>query len=305
VSDVLSWERDGADWPNREASRFVVASGLRWHFQQMGEGPVLLLLHGTGAATHTWRDLAPLLADRFTVIAPDLPGHGFTAPLETQRLSLPGMAAAVGDLLRTLGATPSLAVGHSAGAAVTARMTLDGHVDPAPIVCLNGALLPLRGLAGPFYAPLAKLLSFNPLVPRLFAMGAASSSAVDRMIRNTGSSVDARGLDLYGRLLRSPAHLAGALGMMANWDLNSLERELPRLGPRLVLVACGDDGAIPASEAFRVRDAAPGAEVIYLRKLGHLGHEERPQQFADLVIKAALASGVLPSRQENGLEPTV
>jgi magnesium chelatase accessory protein len=293
VSDALSWDRDGADWPNCEASRFVVASGLRWHFQQMGEGPILLLLHGTGAATHTWRDLAPLLASRFTVIAPDLPGHGFTAPLESKRLSLPGMAAAVGDLLGALAVTPSLVVGHSAGAAVAAQMTLDGYIEPTRIVCLNGALLPFRGLAGPFYAPLAKLLSLNPLVPRLFAMGATSSSAVDRMIRNTGSSIDARGLGLYGRLLRSPAHLAGALGMMANWDLNSLERELPTIGQRLVLVACGDDGAIPATEAFRTRDAAPGAEVIYLRKLGHLGHEERPQLFADIIVQAAVRSGVL------------
>jgi len=293
VSDVLSWERDGADWPNREASQFVVSSGLRWHLQRMGKGPVLLLLHGTGAATHTWRDLAPLLASRFTTIAPDLPGHGFTNPLDAKRLSLSGMATAVGDLLRTLELTPSLVVGHSAGAAVLARMALDGHIDPVRIVCLNGALLPFRGLAGPFYAPLAKLLALNPLVPRLFAMGATSPSAVDRLIRNTGSSVDATGRDLYRRLLRSPAHLAGALGMMANWDLASLERDLPRLGQRLALVACGEDGAIPATEAFRVRDAVPGAEVTYLRKLGHLGHEEQPHLFADLVISTATSTGVL------------
>lgn len=77
------WERDGADWPNRAASRFVTASGLTWHVQAMGapEAPVLLLLHGTGAATHSWAGLAPLLAARFRVIAPDLPGHGFTDPL--------------------------------------------------------------------------------------------------------------------------------------------------------------------------------------------------------------------------------
>jgi len=74
----LVWERDGRDWPNRDASRFVRAGGLRWHVQKTGTGPVLLLVHGTGAATHSWRELAPLLARRFTVIAPDLPGPGFT-----------------------------------------------------------------------------------------------------------------------------------------------------------------------------------------------------------------------------------
>lgn len=75
----MNWDHDGRDWPNREHSRFVEAAGLRWHVQQMGRGPVLLLLHGTGASTHSWRALMPLLAAEFTVVAPDLPGHGFTS----------------------------------------------------------------------------------------------------------------------------------------------------------------------------------------------------------------------------------
>ena len=72
------WQRAGLDWPNRHSSRFVEAGGIQWHVQEMGSGPVVLLLHGTGSATHTWGSLAPLLADDFRVLAPDLPGHGFT-----------------------------------------------------------------------------------------------------------------------------------------------------------------------------------------------------------------------------------
>ena len=59
----------------------------------MGDGPDLLLLHGSGAATHSWRDLAPLLARDFRVIAPDLPGHGFTETPGGDGLSLPGIGA--------------------------------------------------------------------------------------------------------------------------------------------------------------------------------------------------------------------
>ena len=78
----------GEDWPQPEPpAAFVLAGGLRWHVQVMGqEGgvdpaqrrPVILLLHGMGASTHSWRDLAPLLASGYTLVAPDLPGHGFT-----------------------------------------------------------------------------------------------------------------------------------------------------------------------------------------------------------------------------------
>eukprot|EP01035_Chromulina_nebulosa_P062926 gene62926-86075_t len=97
--DAPSWENDGRDWPNRIASRFLRAGGMRWHVQVMGTGPALLLVHGTGAATHSWRDLAPILAERFTVIAPDLPGHGFSDCPPAHLLSLPAMAQGLASLL--------------------------------------------------------------------------------------------------------------------------------------------------------------------------------------------------------------
>ena len=66
----------------------------------------MLLLHGTGAATHSWRGLAPLLATHFTLIAPDLPGHGFTQTPSDPGLSLPGMARLVAALLAELASRP-------------------------------------------------------------------------------------------------------------------------------------------------------------------------------------------------------
>ena len=63
TGDRSIWEVDGRDWPNRDSSRFVTAGGLRWHVQVAGTGPVVLLVHGTGAATHSGAP-APRLADR-------------------------------------------------------------------------------------------------------------------------------------------------------------------------------------------------------------------------------------------------
>lgn len=103
MSECLVWERDGHDWPNRESSRFVQAGGLRWHVQQLGRGPVMLLIHGTGAATHSWRDLAPLLAQSFTLVSADLPAHAFTETPPARGLSLPGMAASMASLVDALG----------------------------------------------------------------------------------------------------------------------------------------------------------------------------------------------------------
>lgn len=294
----LVWSSDGADWPNRDASAFVEAAGLRWHVQRMGEGPSLLLIHGTGAATHSWRELLPLLAEHFSVIAPDLPGHGFTQTPPSHRLSLPGMAADVGALLRKLEVKPQIAVGHSAGAAISARMCLAGRMAPRLLVALNGAFMPFGGVANHLFSPLANLLVMNPLVPRVFAWQASHAGTVERLIANTGSAIDQDGIALYRKLVRNPAHVAAALRMMANWKLEPLLHDLPRLTTTLVLVAAANDRSISPDVAQRVREILPGAVIERLSGLGHLAHEEQPQLIAQLVVKYARANAAEQAAEE-------
>ncbi len=283
MAAAMDWRTDGLDWPNRDASRFVEAAGLRWHLQRLGRGEPMLLLHGTGASSHSWRDLAPLLALRFDVIAPDLPGHGFTASPGAERLSLPGMAGAVTSLLAVLRVRPRWVVGHSAGAAVLARLCLDGSIAPQTLISLNGALLPLGGLLNPAFTPVTRLFVGNPVVPRLFAWQARHPHLLARILAQTGSRLDERGIELYRRLASRPAHVATALEMMARWDVRSLERELPRLATPLVLVSGGRDRMIPPSHAQSVRRLVPGARLVTLPDAGHLAHEECPQQVATLI----------------------
>ncbi len=279
----MNWDSDGKHWPNRDASRFILAGGLKWHVQQMGAGPAILLLHGTGAATHSWRDVLPRLAEKFTVIAVDLPGHGFSEALPTAQMSLPGMARATGDLLRALKIEPTLVVGHSAGAAILVRMCLDGQIKPHALVGLNGALLPLRGMAGVVFPPAAKLMAATSLVPRLFSWRAQDPAAIARLISSTGSKLDVAGAELYARLIRDPAHVAATLNMMAQWDLLPLERNLPQLKTSLILVVGLNDLTVPAAEANRVKKIVPEAKIITLAGLGHLAHEEQPDEIAGLI----------------------
>lgn len=286
MSDLV-WSRDGADWPNREASRFVEAARLKWHVQVMGEGPPLLLIHGTGAATHSWRGLMPILAQHFSVVAPDLPGHGFTQSPPAHRLSLPGMASDVTQLLRALEVKPEIVAGHSAGAAILARMCLDGRIAPRLLVSLNGAFMPFGGAAHRLLSPLTKLLVMNPLAPRVFAWQASNAGAVERLLQNTGSTIDPQGVALYRKLVSSPAHVAAALRMMANWRLEPLLHDLPRLVTTLLLVAAANDRSISPDVTRQVREIVSQAVIERIPGLGHLVHEEQPQIIADLIMKYA------------------
>jgi magnesium chelatase accessory protein len=282
----LNWDGDGKNWPNRDASQFVLAGGLRWHVQKTGTGPAIFLLHGTGAATHSWRALLPLLAKHFTVIAPDLPGHGFSEALPSSQMSLPGMARAAADLLRALKVKPALVVGHSAGAAILARMCLDAQIAPHALVSLNGAMLPLRGIPGVVFSPVAKLMAATSFVPRIFAWRAQDPSAIARLISSTGSKLDPEGTNFYTQLIRDPGHVAATLDMMAQWDLVPLERNLPQLPTSLTLVVGANDLTVAPTEANRVKALLPDAKIITLAGLGHLAHEEQPAEVAKIIIAA-------------------
>ena len=278
------WSVEGRDWPNRATSRFVDTGRMRWHVQQAGAGPVLLLLHGTGAATHSWRALLPLLAEHFTIIAPDLPGHGFTTGRPSGGLSMAGMARGVGDLLGKLDLAPDFIVGHSAGAAIGLRMVLDGLVEPKAVIGLNPALMPFPGLAAKLFPTLARMLFVNPFAPHIFAAMARGPGEAGRFLeRSTGSRIDAAGVDTYRRLFATSEHCAGAITMMAEWDLDSLSRDLPRVRVPVLLVQGEADAAIPLTS---VQDAAallPDSRIELMPDLGHLAHEERPEAVAALI----------------------
>lgn len=274
-------------WPNAQHSRFVEAGGLRWHVQQAGAGPPILLVHGTAGATHAWRDVLPRLAERYTVLAPDLSGHGFTTAPAAGRLTLAGMADDLAALLRTLGVAPVAVVGHSAGAAVLMRLHLNGALSEARLlVGLNAAVVPpaalYRALAGPW---LGALFS-GPTLARLVSEWASRGDAVATMLRGTGSRLDAEFVRLYAALVASPRHVQTALTMMAQWDLAPLLRDVWQLTVPTRFLAGAADRWIPAAQARQVAHYVPGARVEVLEGYGHLMHEEAGHDLAERLLHA-------------------
>lgn len=282
----LDWAKDGRDWPNHQASRFVDAAGMPWHVQVMGEGPALLLLHGTGSATHSWRDVMPKLAAHYTVVAMDLPGHAFTQPPTKNSLSLPGMAAAVAALLRTLKVEPVRAVGHSAGAAVIVRMAVERLFAPRDIISFNGAFFPVSGVAGQFFSPLARTFANATIVQKMFAR-MADRKAVERLLRDTGSRIDAEGIGLYQKLFSNEGHIAGTLGMMAAWDLHWVPQDLRNLPVPITLAYATGDRTIPPARAAEAAKLTPRASLVEIKGLGHLAHEEDPTGAAAIIADPA------------------
>ncbi len=300
VTQDLAHEPTDAGGTDERTRVTPVKPGLRvstrrvhWNVLRSGRGPAVLLLHGTGAAVHSWRGLAPCLARHFTVIAPDLPGHGDSEIREPAVICLAGMAGELAELMRSMDVSPAMIVGHSAGAAIAVRMALDGKVKPRGIVSINGAFVPYGGAAGGLLAPLAGLCAASGFVTRLVARQAASLSALERVIAGTGSRIDDEGLREYRAVLSKPSHVSATFAMMANWNLRSLKRDIGSLAVPLHLLAAANDKAVPPWQARWLAERCAGASVTPLPGLGHLAHEENPERVADLILADARKLGVL------------
>jgi magnesium chelatase accessory protein len=296
----LRWEVEGRDWPNRAASRFLTVGPVEWHVQQMGDGPVVVLLHGTGASSHSWRDVMPLLADNYTVIAPDLPGHGFTRGRPRGGVGLEGMATALGELLRALDTDPGLVVGHSAGVAIAMNyLHLQG--SSCPVVGFNPAIMPFPGLAARIFPAMAKMLFVNPLAPRIFARMARVPGETGRFLRRaTGSRIDGVGLNCYETLIGNARHCEGALAMMAEWNLEALARTLPEIVSPVLLLHPRGDSAVPLSSVEEAARLLPNCRLDSTGTLGHLAHEEDPRAAVEAIVDFALAHDLLAEKEAIG-----
>lgn len=287
----MKWERDGQDWPNRRASRFVASGAHVWHVQRMGRGPTILLIHGAGASTHSWRDVLPDLARDHDVIAVDLPGQGFSTLGSRARCSLEAMAKDLAGLLKSLKARPAALVGHSAGAPIMLRMALESAATPKAIVCLNGVFSPFCGVAGFMFPMTARLLAMNPFAGLAMSQMALHESGVRALISSTGSKLDDPGVDLYRRLIGDPAHMDATIAMMARWDVDPLLREVDGIDIPTLLVAGAQDTVTPPwiSRDFALR--LTSATVQVAPGFGHLYHEEAPAEAAE-AIRAHLRAAI-------------
>lgn len=265
------------DWPLSEAAHTAEISPYRWHLGLTGEGPDMLVLHGAGASAHSWVGLAPLLAQSHRLIIPDLPGHGLTRA-RGMRAGLDAMTADLEGLVTGMDAHPQVLLGHSAGGALA--LSLAQRLDPRPkaIIILNGALENFQGLAGVMFPIMAKMLALNPFAAPLLARSAQNPGAVDRVIQSTGTTLPPEALDPYRKLIADRRHVAGTLAMMAAWRLDGLSRQLPLIDLPVLFLHGAKDEAVRPDVARRAVARMPNARLDVLDGLGHLIHEEDPEQ---------------------------
>lgn len=271
----------------------VAALGRRWHLEVTGRGPVALLVHGTGASLESWRDVAPRLAERCTVVAVDLPGHGRTEAPADARLALDPMADDLAAMLRQQAIAPAFAVGHSAGVAVLLAMALRRPGALRLVVGFGAALVPPPWVYDTTFAPIANRVATTRAFARFAAFVARRRGVVDSLLRSTGSALSPERIAAYRATAGSSAHVRATLAMMANWDLRPLAERLPDLDIPVVLATGDRDEWTSVRQLAPVVARMPRASLAVIPNAGHLLHEEMPAFAAAFVLAAAERAGIV------------
>ena len=271
-------------WPLRELSQSVSAGKLDWHVQVAGsrhtlEGlakPVALLLHGTGSSAHSWAELLPVLAKTHWVIAPDLPGHGFTISHQSEQLSLILITHKLAELLRELGvAQIDSIVGHSAGATLGLQYSL---LYPAPkrILGLNPSLVSLPSFYHSFLAPLINPIATSSFVSSMIADLLPFTSMIDKLLDSTNSKLNSIQRERYKLLFKEKNHINGSLNFMAATDIPNLLAHANEITSELTFLVARQDSWVRKDELLKViQRYFPHATVIQ-EDGGHLFHEANP-----------------------------
>lgn len=283
--------------------RTVVVHGHERAYVTAGSGPALLLLHGIGCDHRTWLPVLGALAERFTVVAPDLLGHGASAKPRAD-YSIGGFANGMRDLLTVLGIERATVVGHSFGGGVamqfayqfperTERVVLVGSGGLGRTVnpLLRAATLPGSGPA----------LAAATLPPVRGAVTAVAGVAARTRLPWTH---DLHGLsDVYGALADPAARRAflHVLRAAVDWrgqvvtmlDRAYLAAEMP------VLVVWGRrDTVLPLKHARAAAAVIPGARLEVFDRSGHFPMADEPARFAEAVTRFVASS--TPSRHDRG-----
>ena len=268
--------------------RELVLHGHRVAYRQAGSGPVVVLIHGITSDSRTWRRVMPYLARRFTVIAPDLIGHGGSDKPKGD-YSLGAHASYVRDLLVALGHDRASFVGHSLGGGIAMQLSYQfpercerlvlvdsGGLGRGVSLLLRAATLPGSELVLPLLAA-SRLLEAGRLAGGLLGrLGLRAGTDIEEIARGHATLADRDTRAAFVQTLRSVVGPSGQRVNAANRLY--LAEQLP-----LLLIWGQHDSLIPVAHAHETHEMLPASLLEVFADSGHFPQLDEPERFIDVL----------------------
>ncbi len=272
----------------RPEVHFVTIHGYKRAYVMEGSGPAVLLLHGVGMDHKSWLSVIELLAPNFTVIAPDLLGHGLSDKPRAD-YSIAGYANAMRDLLSVLGIGSVTAVGHSLGGGVAMQFAYQypQMAQRLVLVAAGGwgrSVNPLiRFFTLPYSGVALRVLGLDPVRKPLIgaiklvgSLGLPLTEDLPTLAEVYDDMADPDAQRAFLHVLRAAVDWRGQV--ITSLDRAYLAEHMPSM-----VVWGARDLVIPVKHARAAHELLPGSRLEIFPESGHVPHEDDPERFAEVL----------------------
>jgi pimeloyl-ACP methyl ester carboxylesterase len=269
-------------------SRDARTGSVQIHYLTAGKGPVVLLLHGYAETSRMWRPIIPLLAEKFTVIAPDLPGIGDSS-IPADKIDMISSAERIHTLVRSFGEGKVRVVGHDIGLMVAYAYATRFPAETEKLAVMDAFLPGVPGWEAIYNAPNVWHFRFNGEYPEALVKGRERTYfeyfwnvfAADKT-----HSIPEADRQAYTEAYARPGRMRAAWAYFASWP--QLAKDFAQLSQTkltIPVLSIGGEKSLGNELAAQMRLVADNVTVVVLKDTGHWILEERPKETTEALVK--------------------
>lgn len=254
---------------------------VRLAYREEGHGKPVLLIHGLGTNSYSWRHLWPVLAKDHRVISVDLKGFGRSDKPFDDFYSVSDQARLVAQFMENMALRDVTVVGHSFGGGVALMMALDRRSGAAQRI---KRLVLLNSIAYPQKIPSFFKVLRTPVLGHLGATATLpelQTKAALMLAYHDDSKIRGRDVAAYSRPLYTPGGkhaLVRTAQQIVPDNLPSIARRYRTIRKPVFIIWCKHDKIVPIALGLRLHATLPNSEFHTIDQCGHIPHEEQPQE---------------------------
>src|SRR5438445_10291606 len=266
---------------NKIDSRTAKIENVQLHYLTAGHGPAVILLHGYAENSRMWRPIIPLLAEKFTVIAPDLPGIGDSS-IPTDKIDMLSAANRVHALVRSLHVQKARVVGHDIGLMVAYAYATQFPNETEKLAVMDAFLPGVPGWEGIYNAPNIWHFRFNGEYPEKLVQGRERTYFEyfwNVLAADKTRSLPEADRKAYTEAYSNPGRMRAAWAYFASWP--QLAKDFAQLSQTkltIPVLSIGGEKSLGRELGEQAKLVAENPTVIVMPNNGHWILEEKPKE---------------------------
>jgi pimeloyl-ACP methyl ester carboxylesterase len=284
---VILCAANGAAAPEPIASKFATVNGLKLHYLTAGHGPTVILLHGYAETSRMWRPLIPLLAAKFTVIAPDLPGIG-DSDIPKEGLDMKNAAVTMHALAKSLGVEKARVVGHDIGLMVAYAYAAQFPTETEKLVLMDAFLPGVSGWETVYNNPGIWHFRFNGPTPEALVSGRERiyfEHFWNDFAANRNHSIPEVERAAYATAYARPGRMRAGWAYFVSFQQAARDfAQLSQNKLNMPVLSIGGEKANGEILGQQTKLVANNATVVVLKNTGHWLMEENTKETTDALV---------------------